>query len=91
MLETEIEAPPESVFAIAVKRCPPRASSRAILELLDHFMPDQQPDESLRQESGELLPAAAAYTSIRVLKDLLGPIHPAVSEMAHDLREEFRQ
>jgi hypothetical protein len=88
--QIETQAPAESVFQITIKRCPPKAiGTRSLLELLDHYNPDVQPDENLRQADGNFLPQAAAYTCLRHAKDVLGPIHPAVSAMMFDLREEW--
>lgn len=90
-VETE-EEKPQSVFAVALKHTPPCASgTRGLLQVLDHFLPDQLPDESLRQVDGTLIGGAEARTCLKILSLLLGPIHPAVMDAAHDLREELRK
>ena len=86
------EAPPESVFLQTIRRCPPNAvGTRAILAILNFYQPDLQPDESLRQENGELLPQASALTALAATKKLLGGSHGAVRQFEFDLREEWRR
>jgi len=94
MLEATTEQPAqlESVFAIAVKHCPPKAiGTRALFQLLDQFQPDQQCDESLRQANGEFIGGSEVRTALKILAHYLSPIHPAVIQAAHDLREELRK
>jgi hypothetical protein len=91
MTETETEIP-DSVFRVAIRRTGPRAAeTRGLLGLLDHFLPHQQPDESLRQVNGEFIGGAEARTALRVLASILGPTHGAVVQAANDLREELRR
>jgi hypothetical protein len=84
---TEVQ---ESVFMSTVKCCGPNAvGSRAILEILNFYELNLQPDEIYRQANGELLPQAAALTACAAVRRLLGSLHGAVHQLEFDLRGEL--
>jgi hypothetical protein len=82
----------ECVFTEALKHVNPRQHPSAVglLRLCRHFMPNTPRDENLRCADGEFLPAAHTYTSLRILKAILGDC-PAVSEAGTALREELQR
>jgi hypothetical protein len=88
-MEDTIEQPAttQSIFSIAVKHCPPSAiGSRALLELMDHFATDEPIDDRLQQADGSYIPNAEAYSAVFAVKRILGPLHPAIRQLQHDLR-----
>jgi hypothetical protein len=82
----------ESVFMTAIRELPPSATmTRALMEVCDIFAPGVQPDESLRDINGKLIPPAAAMTVVQFLTKLIGPFHPAINTVKHDLRRVLSQ
>jgi hypothetical protein len=87
----ENEAPAESVFIAAAKRCPPSEYQvRGVMEILSHFLDVREPDARVIQLNGIPVKGWQARTALLELQKILGPIHPLTQAAIHALREELR-
>jgi hypothetical protein len=86
MIETE------TIYQHAIRHCPPTETmTRALLEVMDFFDGDTSIDDRLIMPSGEPIPGAESRTAFLRIKEILGPLHPALHEIAHSMREELNR
>jgi len=89
-LPVEEVEPTESIFAVALRGVgPTKYASRALLQLLQHFLPDTPIDAGCITPDGTPIGGSEARTALRLLSDILGPNHGAVAQAGYDLRDEL--
>jgi hypothetical protein len=82
----------ETIYQHAVRCCPPTETmTRAILEIMDFFDGDAGIDDRLIMPTGEAIPGAESRTAFLRIKEILGPFHPAMNEIARAMRGELNR